>query len=140
MSTVLWANRLVGTGVESQGADLLFLFRHKRRLDRIARELDHDAFSSLWDDTDLRVNLDQLALPEGMQSTDELMARDGRWVDASAAVALLAALTAHVRGARPKFGLIRNDCDGVLEDLEEALTYARAAAELDARFNLAIVL
>lgn len=140
MSTVLWANQLKDGAVSSQEADLYALYKHLTSLDTLADRLGVGNLSSLCDETDLLVNLDQLDLPDGMTDTNELMAAQGRWVDASEAVQRLERLLTHVEKDRPRFGLVGNQVDVVIEELSEALNFARHAADAGAQFNFAIVM
>ncbi|MBX3710883.1 MAG: hypothetical protein KF800_02830 [Lysobacter sp.] len=140
MSTVLWANQLLHGMVVSDESDKYALHRHLPKLDKLAVACGVPALSSICDGTDLRFNLQDLELPDGMTSTHEWMARDGVWVDAPEAVRLLSALLEAVLAKRPRFGLLRNDCDAVLDELREALAFAEEAAARGARFNFSIVM
>ncbi len=46
------------------------------------------------DSTDVRFNNDELELPEGVESTKEVMAKQGVWVDGDEAVRQLTAVLA----------------------------------------------
>ena len=140
MSTVLWANRLQDGAVTSDESDRIALHRHLPQLDKLAIAAGVASLSSICDGTDLRFNLQDLDLPDGMSSTSEWMARDGIWIDAPQAVRLLPALLASVQSKRPRFGLLRNDCDAVIEELRESLAWAEEAAARGARFNFSIVM
>lgn len=140
MSTVLWANQLYDGKVMSAQSDLYALYKHTRKLDRLCKKLGLSALSTMCDDTDMRLNfMTEMELPEGMTSTDELMARDGVWVDAAVAVDVLSKLLAHIQATREKFGLLRNDHDNVVAELKESLVVAEAATGNSAKFNFAIV-
>ncbi|MCB1058514.1 MAG: hypothetical protein KDD11_23670, partial [Acidobacteria bacterium] len=97
-------------------------------------------FSGLFDHTDLHFNLGDGELPDGMESTDELMARDGVWVTAADAVATLEGLLAVVNSEKPRFGLVRDDYEVVVSELSESIEYAKKAAELGAKFNFSVVM
>lgn len=140
MSTVLWANRLSDGAVVSDQSDKYALHKHLSQLDRIATAAGSPRLSSWCDTTDLRFNVEDLSLPEGMTSTDQWMAIDGVWVDASEAVRGLAAVLEAVETKRPRFGLLRNDCDAVIAELRESLAFARDAAEKAAKFNFSVVM
>lgn len=140
MSTVLWANRLEAGEVVSDQSDKHALHRHLARLDKIAAAAGLSPISAFCDSTDLRFNLQDLNLPEGMASTNEWMARDGVWIDAVEAVRVIAALLADIEAKRPRFGLLGNDIEAVLQELREALAFARDAAGRGARFNFAVVM
>jgi hypothetical protein len=140
MSTVLWANRLQDGQVTSDESDKYALHRHLSQLDKLAIAAGVPALSSWCDSTDLRFNVEDIELPQGMSSTSEWMARDGVWVEAGEAMRGLSALIAAIEAKRPRFGLLRNDCDAVIEELRESLAYAEDAAARGARFNFSIVM
>lgn len=139
MSTVLWANRLAEAEVVSDEQDKYALYRHTGKLDRICRALGLPPFSGLCDTTDMEVNFGRIDLPEGMTSTTELMARQGVWTAADDAARLLGSLLAHVQQDGTRFGLLRNDHEHVVAELQESLDFARGAADAGARFNFSIV-
>ena len=140
MSTVLWANRLSDGVVVSDESDKYALHKHLPQLDRIAARAGVPALSSWCDTTDLRFNVEDLPLPDGMTSTNEWMARDGVWINADTAVKGLAAVLEAVETTRPRFGLLRNDCETVISELRESLEFAREAAANAAKFNFAVVM
>jgi len=76
VSTVLWANRLRDGVVQSDTSDKYALYRHSRKLDAVCKRSSGLSFNQLCDTTDLRFNIEALELPEGLASTDELMARE----------------------------------------------------------------
>jgi len=139
VSTVLWANRLVDGIVTSDEEDKPALFSHTRKLDAVSRKLGLAPFSELCDSTDVRFNHGDLALPPGAESTNEVMAQEGVWVDAPQAVQRLQALLAHITRQQTRFGLLRNDHDQVVEELQQSIGFAEAAAAAGARFNFGIV-
>ena len=77
MSTVLWANLWVDGAVEGESEDRAALYAQAKALDALTRKLGLPSFLALCDTTDVRFNLDEFGLPEGMTSTDPVMARDG---------------------------------------------------------------
>lgn len=140
MSTVLWANCLLDGHVTSDEADKYALYRHSGKLDRITQQLGVLSFIDCQDTTDAEFNMTDTELPPGMESTDELMAVEGRWCDAGDAVAMLEALIRDIRASNTRFGWLSNDQPMVLKELEESLKFARAAAAKGARFNFAVVM
>lgn len=140
MSTVLWANQRLDGAVTSDASDKAALYRHAGKLDALCEAAGVRPISSFTDTTDLRCNLEEIDLPDGMASTNELMARDGAWIEAGEAVAILEALLRTVRTQRTRFGLLRNDHDAVVAELEETLAFARTAAERGADFNVCVVM
>ncbi|MFO0729067.1 MAG: hypothetical protein U1E65_35130 [Myxococcota bacterium] len=141
MSTVLWTNHLLGGSVRSDAADLPALHAHLDRLDKLCRALGLRPISEFSDTTDLRFNtMEDAKLPEGMSSTDELMAKDGVWLEGAEAVQVLGALLQHLREKRPRIGLLRDARPEIEEELEEALASAKIAAESGAKFNFSVVM
>ncbi len=140
MSTVYWSNALVDGAVSSDSEDLYAVYKHTDKLDGLCKTLGLAELSSFVDDTDLMVNLDQLDMPEGMESTDDLMAMKGVWVDAALAADTLEQLLEHVRANDIRFGLVSNARDDIIEELELATGFARRAAEHGGKFNLAVVM
>ncbi|MGH8493976.1 MAG: hypothetical protein ACRERR_12875 [Moraxellaceae bacterium] len=140
MSTVLWANRLRDGVVMSDTSDKYALYRHSRKLDAICKRSAGLAFSQLCDTTDLRFNLEDIELPEGMSSTDELMAQQGVWQPAEKVVQLLASALAEIRDKKIRFGLLKDEHEDVVAELEESLRYAEEAAEEGAQFNFSVVM
>ncbi|MDQ8037981.1 MAG: hypothetical protein REI12_11210 [Pedobacter sp.] len=140
MSTVLWANRLRDGVVESDTRDKYALYRYSRKLDSVCKRSSGLSFAQLCDTTDLRVNLEDISLPDGMSSTDELMAREGVWQPAEEVVRMLAAALAEIREKKMRFGLLKNEYETVVAELEESLCYAEAAANEGAQFNFSVVM
>lgn len=118
MSTVLWANALVDGVVTSDESDKYALYKHADKLDEICRRLLQRSFNDLCDTTDLEYNLsDEDELPQGLTSTNELMAARGKWVMAADAVELLTAVIHEIDARKTRFGLLKNDHDAVLAEL-----------------------
>ncbi len=140
MSTVLWANVLVDGSVTSDQSDKYALCKHTDKLDALCRDSGITPLSEICDSTDMRYNVEDIELPEGMESTDELMARDGVWIEAQSAVTLLEELLGAVKSKKPRFGLLKDDFDDVVSELEESVAFAKDAAAKGARFNFAIVM
>ncbi|QIK38791.1 hypothetical protein GWK36_13280 [Caldichromatium japonicum] len=141
MSTVLWANYLLDDGeVVSDESDKWALFEYSDTLDEVASAAGLEPFSSLIDDTDFQFNLsDADELPDGMESSDELMARDGVWRDAGEALVILNGLYDLLVQERPE-DIAEEDYDDLLNELSESIEYARQAHELGAKFNLAVIM
>jgi len=140
MSTVLWANYLDDGNVVSDESDKRALYKFADKLDRICDGLGLGRLSGLQDSTDLEVNLSETALPEGMQSTNELMAKKGNWKPAGEARALLESLLEAVRNGEHRFGMFSDAVDEVVRELEECIAHAREAEEKGAKFNLSVVM
>lgn len=138
MSTVLWTNLLVNGQVSTDDSDKPALHAHADKLDAIAQRLELGSFLALCDTTDLRFNQDEFELPAGVTSTNEVMATEGVWMEVRAAVRLLKGLLAHVEEKNVRFGLLSNAHDEVVEELAEALAYARSAPQ-GASFNFCVV-
>lgn len=141
MGTVLWANyRLANGEVVSDESDKWALYKHADKLDKLANTAKLGPFSSLLDHTDLQFNICDDELLDGMESTNELMARDGVWKSADDGLAILNGLLATITAEKPRFGTLRNDYDAVVEELLESIEHANKAGEADAQFNFAVVM
>lgn len=139
MSTVLWANQLAEGEVTSDEEDKFALFKHSSKLDAVCRKLGQPPFSELCDSTDVRFNHGDIELPPGVESSNEVMAKEGVWVDAGEAVQRLRALLTHIEQSRTRFGLLSNDHDDVVAELRQSIGFAEAAAAARAKFNFCIV-
>ncbi|GAB4273122.1 MAG: hypothetical protein Kow0065_22090 [Methylomicrobium sp.] len=141
MSTVLWANHLLINGeVASDESDKPALYKHAEKLDKLASVAGLEPFSSLLDHTDMQFNLGDDELPDGIQSTNELMARNGVWKSADSALEILNGLLASITTEKPRFGVMKNDYDAVVTELSEAIEYAKKAREMAVKFNFSIVM
>jgi len=140
MSTVLWANKLVGEVVTSDESDKYALYKHADKLDEIGLRVAQKSFKSLCDTTDLEFNLGDDDLLNGMVSTNELMAKNGKWMDASEAAILLSSLISEIETKKVRFGLLKNDHDAVLAELKESLSYAQDSAAKGGKFNFSVVM
>lgn len=139
MSTVLWANVLVDGAVTSEQADYGTLYTHADKLDSLTQALQLPSFLAICDTTDQRFNLEDLELPAGMTSTDEMMAKDGAWMPVAAALAMLTALRDHITSHNVRFGLLRNQQREVLAELDAVIGFVQAQPRAD-RFNLSVVM
>ena len=140
MSTVLWANYLVDGQVTCAESDLYALCKYADKLDKICRKNNLLPFLDTHDSTDMQFNVSDEELPDGMESTDELMAANGTWVDAQAALEMLESLLDVVRQEGTKFGVLGNAHDEVVAELEESIEFARQAASRSATFNFALIM
>jgi hypothetical protein len=141
LSTVLWANHLQKNGVvTTDESDKWALYKHADKLDKLASAAKLQAFTSLLNHTDVQFNLGDAELPEGLASTNELMARAGVWKPANDALAILNGLLAVISREKPRFGFVKNDYDDVVAELVEGITYAKNADESGAMFNFSVVM
>lgn len=141
MSTVLWANYLVDGVVSCDESDKYALYEHIDQLDEICRDAGLVPLSEWYDSTDLGFNLgEEDELPEGIESTDELMATDGVWTDAGVAVDALEQLLATIRDKNIVFGAQDNAHDEIVQELEESIAYAQEAAAVNGKFNFSVVM
>ena len=140
MSTVLWANLLHEGRVTSDQADKYALYKHSKKLDKLTRQLGVSSFLSTQDFTDLQFNLGDDELPPGVESTDELMARNGTWMAAQDAVEMLSNLIRHIDERKVKFGFFNDDREAVLEELEQSLVIAERANSVNGMFNFSVVM
>lgn len=128
MSTVLWANLLVDGKVLSEQEDRLALYKHGTKLDALCRSLGLKPFLEICDTTDLRYNTEDLELPAGVESTDELMAAQGTWIATQEAIDVLAKLLDHIRAKGVRFGMLSNQHAEVVEELSGAIDFIRTSA------------
>jgi hypothetical protein len=140
MSTVLWANYLLNGAVVSDQSDKYALNKYLNKLDSISKEWGVPALSSICDSTDARFNTEDIELPPGMKSTNEVMARQGVWMEAEQALHLLQKVLEAIKSKNIKFGLLKNDHQSVVSELEESIAFARVAAEKKAKFNFCLVM
>lgn len=141
MSTVLWANYRLDNGeVISDESDKWALYKYSGKLDRLASAARISPFSDLLDHTDLEFNLGDDDLPEGVESTNELMARDGVWKSADEALAILDGLLSAITASKQRFGILTNDHEAVVAELVESIAYAKKARDAGARFNFSVVM
>lgn len=139
MSTVLWANCLIDGVVHSDQEDRAALYKHAGKLDAIAKSLCLPSFQGACDQTDLRYNLEDIDLPDGMDSTNEVMAVSGLWLSRADALSMLQGLLAHIRKDKTRFGLWSNQHQAVVDELAGAIGFLEAQARAD-KFNFAVVM
>jgi hypothetical protein len=139
MSTVLWANLLVDGKVESQEADQYALYKHADALDKITRKLRLPSFLDLCDTTDIRFNASEFELPEGCESTTEVMAAEGVWLPLPDGIRVLEGLLDHIVEKNIRFGLLKNAHAAVVDELNDVLSFARSGAPRAQMFNFSIV-
>jgi hypothetical protein len=139
LSTVLWANVLVDGIVRSDQEDRAALYKHREKLDSIARGLGLRSFLAACDDTDLRYNMEDLALPDGMESTNEVMAVSGAWLGRTDALSLLQGLLAHILAEKTRFGVLQNHHRAVVEELSEVILFLQAETSAE-KFNFCVVM
>ncbi|MEM7469045.1 MAG: hypothetical protein AAF387_19475 [Pseudomonadota bacterium] len=140
MSTVLWANYLEDGKVVSDESDKYAIYKHAKKLDAIAKKLALSSFIDMQDTTDYEFNVTDKALPPGMESTDELMARDGIWVEAQSAIDLLNRLIEEIEAKKIRFGILSDARSDVVAELKDSLTFAQKAQSRAAKFNFSVVM
>jgi len=140
VSTVLWANYLSDGVVTSDESDKYALYSHLDKLDGVCKSIGLSPLSELCDTTDVRFNHDEIELPEGMESTNELMAKQGVWRDGAQARQMLQKLLAAVREKQTRFGLLKNEHDAVVAELDESIAFASTAEAKNAKFNFSVVM
>lgn len=139
MSTVLWANVLAAGKVTSDQSDHMALYKHAEKLDSITKSLNLASFLGICDTTDQRFNLDDSELPPGMQSTNDVMAVQGDWITIPQALTMLEGLRKHIVSANVRFGLISNQQEQVVAELDEVLSFVKAEAAQAEKFNFCVV-
>lgn len=140
MSQVLWANTLIGGVVSSDESDKYALYKHVKKLSKLSQKIGVLDFLSMQDTTDAEFNISNRDLPEGMRSTNELMARDGVWVSGEDAVKTIEGLIEHISQNDIKFGVFSNDASAVINELQESLVLAQKAEKLQSKFNFCVVM
>lgn len=140
MSTVLWANVLIDGAVLSDESDHSALYHHAEKLDALAKTLALPSLLAIVDTTDLRFNVEDVELPPGLESTNEMMATSGAWMPIADAIALLSALRDHVVARQVRFGLLRNQHAEIVAELDEVLAFAREQSPKAQRFNFSVVM
>ncbi len=140
MSIVLWANILVDGKVETDSSDKYYLYKYSKKLDKLTGQLKLISFSSIQDSTDMQYNLEDRNLPDGMESTTEVMAKTGVWTSGGKAAEMLEKLLSHITTNGVKFGFLKNDHAEVVFELKESLKLAQKAKKHDGSFNYSIVM
>ncbi|MES9941085.1 MAG: hypothetical protein ABW121_11165 [Candidatus Thiodiazotropha sp. 6PLUC7] len=140
MSTVLWANVLINGKVDSDESDKYALYKHSKKLDKITKSLNVFNFESAQDFTDMKYNMSDEDLPEGMESTGELMAKEGVWVSGAEAQEMLDKLISHISEQGVRFGLLGNDHEEVIRELKESLEIVNRAKSQNGMFNFSVVM
>ena len=88
----------------------------------------------------MQYNLSDGDLPEGMESTDELMAKEGVWISGAEAVEMLEKVISHISANSVRFGLTGNDHEEVIRELKESLEFANRAKGENGMFNFSVVM
>lgn len=140
VSTVLWANLLQDGCVTLDEEDKYALYKHTDKLDRFASNLGLISFAAICDTTDVQFNLGDDELPDGIESTNEVMALKGAWISAAEAQKLISGLLEHVLKKQTRFGLFSNDHDVVVEELAQTLSFLKSATFPLAKFNFSVVM
>lgn len=139
MSTVLWANQLTHGEVVGENEDYYALYKHGKRIDGICKELKLKPLTSFCDFTDVRFNNNAFELPPGATSTNDVMKVSGVWIDGSEAHEILVQVLQYLREKRPRFGLLKNELEDVIEELEACIKFAEEAKLANAKFNFSVV-
>jgi hypothetical protein len=141
MSTVLWSNLLINGLVESDQSDHYALYKHADKLEQLAQKWGLPSFQSACDTTDLQFNMcDDEELPEGITSTNEIMATKGQWLTLADGIRMLEGLLANIRKDKVRFGMLSNQHDEVVEELEEVLRFAKSGEGRAQKFNFSVVM
>ena len=140
MSTVLWANLLHEGKVVADERDKPAPCRHRKKLDKLTRQLGLRNFLSFQDYTDLQFNLSADELPPGIESTDELMAQQRTWMAAQDAVETFANPMGHIDQNHIRFGFFSDDRDEILRDPRESLGFAERSNSVAEMFNFSVVM
>ena len=136
MGMVLWANTLIEGKVSTDENDKFALYKHSDKLDKLSKQFDILQLSSLHDFTDMKWNMLDDDLPNGIESTTDLMAQEGIWVSGDEAVKVLESLLNLLTNDEGEVA----DRDEILQELEESLVDAKKAKEQNGKFNYSVVM
>ena len=139
MSTALWLYYRERKTASSSQEDLIFLYRHAPKLDRICRNLSLIPLTEFHDLTDAKFNLGDEQLPDGISSTVELMIDRGSWHPVNNGLSSFSALGQWLRENPTRFGVLRNDYQEVLEELMLCLKSLELQKTSPCEFNLCVV-
>ena len=136
MGMVLWANTLIEGKVSTDENDKFALYKHSDKLDKLSKQFDILQLSSLHDFTDMKWNMLDDDLPNGIESTTDLMAQEGIWVSGDEAVKVLESLLNLLTNDEVEVA----DRDEIFQELEESLVYTKKAKEQNGKFNYSVVM
>ena len=88
----------------------------------------------------MQFNLSNEELPEGVISTDEIMAKKGAWVSGSEAAEMIETLIQHITDRNVRFGVFRDDSEEIIRELRESLRVAKQAEIKGGKFNFSVVM
>ncbi len=140
MSTVLWSNILINNKVLCDETDKYALYKHSKQLDKLCKQLSLPGFIDAQDFTDMQFCLEDKELPNGMESTNELMAAEGNWISLEDGEKMISQLLHHIKTEKTKFGLLSNQHNDVVSELEETLVFIQNNNQENAKFNFAVVM
>lgn len=139
MSSVYWVYKLVDGLVDGPEEDCYELYRHTELLDNICAALEIEEFSSMVDYTDASFCFEEKELPEGVEDTTELMARQGNWVAAADAVNVLSSLEQFISDSDNALDISSDARSGLILELRTTVTFASVAASEQGKLNLSVV-
>lgn len=139
LSTVLWANVLFGGVLRSEEQDYPALYKHAKKLDAISQTLSLPSFLAACDSTDARFNIEDLNLPEGAESTNDVMVATGAWISRADGFSLLQGLLTHIKTEKTRFGIFQNHHQAVVDELSHVLNFLQAESGAD-KFNFCVVM
>lgn len=140
MSTVLWSNSLKNGEVSSDQENLHALYKHIEKLDAVCKKIGIQTISSICDNTNYLINLKLLEMPDSFENSEQLMVKQGIWVEAVEAKEILEKLLNHIELYKLRFGLFNNAHGDIVEELRTSSQFAHNAAKTGAKFNFAIVM
>ena len=139
MSTALWLYYREGKTASSNQEDLIFVYRHAAKLDRLCRNLSLKPLSEFHDITDAKFNLGNEGLPDGMSSTVDLMVDRGSWHPVNDGLSTFSALLQWLRANPTRFGVLGNDYQEVLDELTPCVESLESKKAGPYEFNLCVV-
>ena len=103
-----------------------------RSIGDIARSEGHDL-------TDAEFNMGAASLPAGMSDTRELMMLKGSWHPVSDGEATFSTLLEWLKANPTRFGMLRDDYQSILAELEHCLNCFESRGGREGDFNLCVV-
>ena len=129
MSNVLWANILIDGEVICDEEDKYALYDRVEELEEISKQLSVHSFEGAQDFTDMQFCLSEEELPDGIESTDEIMAQEGTWICIEEAKKMISSI----------LDKLKNDKE-IASELEQVLSFINENNKTGAKFNFSVVM
>lgn len=137
MHTVLNLNALNKDGsVIRDRADKNTLGKFSNKLDKVCKKNKIPLFSGLFDYTHYSLDRSGVPLPEGMNSNDDFMVKNGKWFNPEDVYNDLTRLKITLIERPVRFGLFRNKYSKILLELDECIKFAATADKMGYAVNI----